>query len=109
VRAARVDANHGEIVAALREIGASVLDLSAVGKGAPDLAVGFRGRNWLVECKDGKKSASRRVLTPAQVEFKATWRGQWAVVNSAEQAIELVSRTGLPQVAGLAGVVDSTP
>ena len=92
-RAARTDANHAEIVQALRTIGASVADTSAVGKGFPDLVVGMRGRNWLLECKDGDKSPSRRKLTPDQVEFKAKWRGHWAVVNSAAEAIEVVSRS----------------
>jgi hypothetical protein len=38
-RAAKVDANHGEIVKALRSAGCGVLDLSAVGNGCPDLLV----------------------------------------------------------------------
>lgn len=91
-RAARVDANHHEIVKALRAIGASVADTSAVGQGFPDLVCGFRGRNWLLECKDGSKPPSARKLTPAQIEFKATWRGHWAVVTTAAEAIEVISR-----------------
>lgn len=38
-RAAKVDANHGEIVAALRAHGCKVVDLSGVGKGLPDVLV----------------------------------------------------------------------
>ena len=91
-RAAKTDANQPEIVAALRAIGASVADTSAVGKGFPDLVCGYQGRTWLLECKDGSLSPSRRKLTPDQVEFKATWRGHWAVVNSADEAIEVVTR-----------------
>ena len=91
-RAARVDANHASIVAALRQIGASVLDASAVGQGAPDLIVGYRGRNWLIECKDGAKPPSARQLTPAQIEFKASWRGHWAVALSPLEAVQIVSR-----------------
>lgn len=89
-RAARQDANHAPIVAALRAKGASVLDLSAVGRGCPDLLVGWRGHNWLIECKDGAKAPSRRKLTEAQEDFRATWRGHWARVESAEQAIEVL-------------------
>ena len=43
-RAARVDRNQAEIVVALRAGGASVQPLHAVGKGVPDLLVGWRGK-----------------------------------------------------------------
>lgn len=91
-RAARTDANQAAIIEALRAIGASVRDTSAVGKGFPDLVAGFRGRTWLLECKDGNKPPSARKLTPDQIEFKATWRGHWAVVNSPEEALAIVGR-----------------
>jgi hypothetical protein len=90
--AAKTDRNQREIVAALQAIGASVAITSAVGKGFPDLVVGMRGRNWLLEIKHGALSPSRRKLTPDQIEFKAGWRGHWAVVNSADEAIEVVTR-----------------
>lgn len=38
-RAARVDANHAEIVAALRDRGCLVQSLAALGHGVPDLLV----------------------------------------------------------------------
>lgn len=91
-RAARTDANQAAIIEALRAIGASVRDTSAVGNGFPDLVAGFRGRTWLLECKDGNKPPSARKLTPDQIEFKSTWRGHWAVVNSPEEALEIVGR-----------------
>ena len=91
-RAARTDANHREIVAALRKAGASVADLSAVGGGVPDLLVGFRSRNWCLEVKDGKKPPSARKLTPEQQAWVDDWRGQWACVKSAEEAVEMVTR-----------------
>jgi hypothetical protein len=91
MRAAKVDANHAEVVAALRAIGASVADTSRAGQGYPDITVGFRGRNWMIEIKDGSKPPSARKLTPAQLEFVAAWRGQYAVVTSAQQAIDIVS------------------
>lgn len=76
-RAARVDANHASIVAAARQMGCKVLDLSKVGRGCPDLLLQapprLRNRLYLVEVKDGAKSASRRVLTPQQVEFHKDW------------------------------------
>ena len=42
-RAARIDRNQPEIVKALRQVGAHVTSLAAVGDGVPDLLVGFQG------------------------------------------------------------------
>jgi hypothetical protein len=41
--AARRDANHSELVAAFKKLGCFVVDLSANGKGVPDLLVRLRG------------------------------------------------------------------
>ena len=90
-RASKTDANQSEIVAALRAIGASVHDTSAVGRGFPDLVVGHRGRNFLIECKDGAKVPSARKLTPDQVDFKAGWLGHWAVAISAADAVAIIT------------------
>jgi hypothetical protein len=75
----------------LRKIGASVQSLAAVGQGCPDLVVGLRGSNWLIEVKDGSKVPSARQLTADQIAFRAAWHGQYAVVTSADQAIALVT------------------
>ena len=83
---ARIDANQGEIVAYLRRIGASVQVLSAVGHGCPDLLVGFRGRNVLLEVKDGGKPPSKRKLTPDEQEWHALWRGEVRIVESIQDA-----------------------
>lgn len=90
-RAARTDANQGEIVAALRAIGCSVSDTSGVGGGFPDLAVGFRKRTLLLEVKDGSKPPSARKLTPDQLLWHISWRGQVAVVTSIEEAIAAIT------------------
>lgn len=66
---ARTDGNHGTIKAVLRDIGARVIDLSAVGCGCPDLAVLYRGRTIWIEVKDGMKPPSARRLTPDQREW----------------------------------------
>lgn len=89
-RPAHVDANHAEIVRALRAVGASVESLAAAGSGFPDLAVGYRGKNFLLEVKDGAKSASRKALRPSQVEWHARWRGQVAVVESVDDALRAI-------------------
>lgn len=72
----RTDANQTAIVAALREIGASVVSLADIGNGCPDLLVGFRGVTLLLEVKDGSKPPSKRKLTPDEKEFFETWRGK---------------------------------
>lgn len=79
----RVDANQAEIVTALRACGRRVLLLSAIGKGCPDLLVGWPGNNVLIEVKtaDG-------VLTPDQVAFFNTWTGPKAVVRTVAEALE---------------------
>lgn len=90
-RQARVDDNQAEIVAALRKIGASVQPLHAVGSGCPDILVGWRGFNTILEIKDGKKPPSARKLTEDQIKWHAEWRGQVTVVETVEQAIEAVT------------------
>lgn len=72
-RAAKVDANHDQIVSALRTAGVLVLSMAALGKGAPDLLCGFHGRLVMLELKDGNKPPSARKLTPDQEEFHKAW------------------------------------
>lgn len=82
-RAAKVDANQAEIVQALRAVGA----LPVYIKEPCDLVVGYRGKNFLLEVKnrDGKDE-----LTKAQVEFIATWPGQFEVVRTPDEALRVV-------------------
>lgn len=84
----RVDANQKTIIKALQAAGCTV---HVVDRCPFDLVVGRGNQNWLLECKDGAKSASRRALTPAQATFRDTWRGQWAVVESVDQALAVIA------------------
>lgn len=102
-RAAKIDANQPEIVQAFRRAGCSVAITSAVGDGFPDLVVGINGLNVLVEIKDGAKPPSARRLTPDQVDFHGNWRGQVIVVETVDQAIDLVNTVrGLPPLGHIA-------
>lgn len=83
----RVDANQEEIIQALRSAYASVQPLHTVGNGVPDLLVGYRGRNFLFEIKDGNKFPSHQKLTPHQEKWHLEWRGQVIVVNSVKDAL----------------------
>jgi Holliday junction resolvase len=67
--ARKVDANHSEIVDALRAAGVRVFDMSATGEGCPDLCCLVRGHTVWVEVKDGNKPPSARKLTPAQIRW----------------------------------------
>ena len=73
-------------------MGCTVADTSAVGKGFPDIVVGYRGKNFLVEIKDGEKCKSAQKLTAAQVEFHDLWRGNALVVNSIDSAIQALTK-----------------
>jgi hypothetical protein len=90
--AKRVDTNQKEIVKALRKIGCSVQPLHEVGHGCPDLLIGYRGKNYTLEIKDGEKPPSKRKLTPDEQLWHYGWRGQVATVNSVDEAIAYVTR-----------------
>lgn len=90
-RRGRVDANHPEIVRALRQVGATVESLASVGGGVPDLLVGFHGLTVLLEVKDGTRRPSERKLTEAEEAFRRDWRGGPAlVVGSIGAALEAI-------------------
>ena len=90
-RAARVDANHTGIVQGLRKAGCSVLDLARMGKGCPDMLVGFGGLNILREIKDGDKPPSARKLTADEAKFHRDWKGMATVVNDLGEALKEIN------------------
>lgn len=88
-RAARIDENQPDVVSALRGIGATVQPLHTIGKGCPDLLVGYGGRTLLMEVKDGDKAPSDRALTGDQILWHAAWRGgDLVVVNNVDEAVD---------------------
>lgn len=93
-RAAKTDRNQGEIVKALRGVGATVQPLHAVGQGCPDLLVGWRGINILIEVKDWNQPPSKRVLTDDQVEWHGGWKGQVAKVETVDAALAILEIWG---------------
>ena len=94
--AKRVDGNHREVVDGLRASlpEATVFDASGAGRGFPDLVVGWKGRNWLFEVKDGSRVPSRRRLTTAQQGWQLGWQGQVAIVHSAADILAVMAREG---------------
>jgi hypothetical protein len=79
----RVDENLREIVEALRLFGASVL----ISNAEIDLIVGHRGVNYLLEVKSAKR---RSRLQAVQLKMVTEWKGQYAVVTSAKEALAVI-------------------
>lgn len=90
MRAARIDANQPAIVEYFRSRGASVQILSSVGKGCPDLMIGYRSATVPVEVKDGSKPPSARKLTPEQELWHAAWAGSVRIVYCEDDAEDLL-------------------
>jgi hypothetical protein len=86
--ARRTDNNQSAIIQALRDIGCSVQDLSQLGRGCPDLLIGFRMRNFLLEIKNCEDHAPR--LTDCEERWIKAWAGQVAVVTNVADAIAIV-------------------
>jgi hypothetical protein len=87
-RAAKIDDTQPPIVRTLRQIGASVQSIAAVGEGCPDLLVGYHGMNLLMECKSADGD-----FTPKQVIWHNEWRGRKvATVRSVGDAIAALNR-----------------
>lgn len=92
---ARRDANHRDIVEGLRDAGCSVLDLSQLGHGVPDILVGSRGTNYLLEIKSLNErlkmsDGAARSLVRQQAWF-TMWRGgEVRVVTSLSEALNAV-------------------
>lgn len=85
MRFARVDANHGEIVDALRKVGVSVQSLASIGHGCPDIVCAKGSMTWMVEIKGAKGK-----LTPDQIKFIGAWRGTVHIVRTVNDALQLV-------------------
>lgn len=86
--AKRSDTNQPEIVAALRQVGASVQPIYRLGRGVPDLLCGFRGRNFLLEVK-----YKGGALTPDEALWLDSWRGQAAIVRTIDEALQAIGAT----------------
>ena len=91
MRARKIDGNQGTIVDALRQCGATVQILSAVGSGCPDILVGINKRNYLFELKNPEQSKSDQQLTPQEAIWINEWNGQVAVVTTPEEAIAAIN------------------
>jgi len=58
-----------------------------LGKGFPDIAVGYQGRNYLFEIKDPAQEPARRRLTEDEADWHLAWRGQVHVIETSRDAM----------------------
>ncbi len=89
--AGRPDHNQKEIVDSLVACGASVLVTSSIGGGFPDLVVGFRGKNFLLEVKNPTNWYGKRGFNANQERFNSQWLGgQPVIVRSTLEALAAI-------------------
>ena len=87
-RTARADANQPDIVDTLRKRGASIWHTHTLGRGGPDIVIGYCGVNVLAEIKRDE----REPLTPAEFKFHAAWRGQIVRLTNEREAAQLLEQ-----------------
>jgi len=91
-RAAKTDSNQQEIVKALRSIGAHVLLCHQL-KNAFDILVGYRGKLFIIEIKDGSLPPSKRRLTEGEQKCAdgfASVGVKYYIAESVDDAIKIV-------------------
>lgn len=91
MRTRRADGNQSDIVAAFRKLGASVAHCHTIGKGFPDLAVGYGGLTMLIEIKDPSRPPSKQRLTEDEVDFFNTWKGGVRIVKDLDDVTETIN------------------
>ena len=87
---AKRDKNERDIIRALEQLGCSVQALNCTAPDIPDLLVGFRGVNILLEVKERKGK-----LSEGQAHFMETWQGQCVMARTPEEAVRTVIRGSL--------------
>jgi hypothetical protein len=87
----KTDKNHKEILDQCRQIPQlSAFSTHTMGKGFPDIVIGYKGLNYLFEIKDGEKPQSARRLTQAESEFFCHWKGQVNVIHTIQDILEVL-------------------
>ena len=66
--------------------------LHELGKGAPDILVGFHGENFIFEIKDPDKPPSHRKLTGDEEKWHEKWRGQINTVLYVYDIVEIIKK-----------------
>ena len=89
-RIARTDDNQQLIVKQLRQLGCSVAITSMIGKGFPDLVVGYQNKNYLIELKDGAKVKSKKGLTMDEAKFFTAWKGSVCKCETLDEICKVI-------------------
>src|SRR3990167_2302049 len=77
-----IASNKAEIVQILKKVpGLSVLDLSELEEGCPDLLIGYKGFNHLIEIKNSDSKESGTLQTERRKIFFDGWLGQIIIAS----------------------------
>lgn len=87
-RAKKIDANQPGIVKALRAIPGVTVELDH-----DDMLVGYKGRTYWYELKDGKPTESK--IKPDQYRIWETFTGHYKIVWTLDQILEDMDITKL--------------
>lgn len=91
----KVDVNQPAIVAGLRRCGALVQDLHEVGKGCPDILVGWQGALHVIEVKAPGKTGH---LTDDEFTWHQKWHGYPVhVCETLHEALHAIGAIDGPQ------------
>lgn len=85
MRAAKVDANHEQVVSALRAAGASVQSLARIGNGCPDILAALGNQMYLMEIKHGKGKTNE-----LQDKWHIGWNAPVHVVYGPDEALRVI-------------------
>lgn len=83
----KTDDNQKLIVKTFKKLGFSVFDLSAVGKGFPDLIVAKNNQNYLIEVKTPKGKLNQK-----QVDFIDYWQADVYIIRSPNEVINFLNK-----------------
>ena len=91
MRRGNTDRNQAEAIAYIRSCGMSVQTLHSVGNGCPDLLVGWRSHDYLVEIKRRRDDGYVTQPTQCQRDWHAAWAGDPVIVAvSGKDAVEQI-------------------
>lgn len=94
----KADGNQKEILEGIRKLNEtslltgfqwnviSIANTQTQGGGFPDLVLGYRGTNYLVEIKNPSRKGAK--LNVKQVEFHRDWRGSTLVVHDLDELLD---------------------
>ena len=93
----KTDNNHKRIIDNCRKIPQlSVFSTHTIGKGFPDIVIGYKGKNYLIEIKDGDKPKSQTKLTEDEIKFHDKWKGQICIVYSFDDILNILNNERMP-------------